>query len=251
MILPRMCDTIHLVLITHGIYFYAVTNFSNPAALQYPTLYVDVFSSPWSLIFKGDMRFQQNDHGRACLRSDFWPRDWPVIQIGSHRHNSTVLNSTCPIMLSEFAYVIRVSVILRFDCEHALLCCHVISFADELRYIPACSGIGCGNVSLSSLTVRENLMDVLVSNGNILLAVTIVCLHINFCVYMLTSENAHMTGRNFSNGIWRVSLIKSLTGNHRWRQHTWLQALVSVSDWSIGLSPVVVICYFSSQASLL
>ncbi|KIM76788.1 hypothetical protein PILCRDRAFT_91424 [Piloderma croceum F 1598] len=34
----RMCDTVHLALITHGIYFYAITNFSNPAALQNPTL---------------------------------------------------------------------------------------------------------------------------------------------------------------------------------------------------------------------
>jgi len=34
----RMCDTVHLALITHGIYFYAITNFSNLDALQNPTL---------------------------------------------------------------------------------------------------------------------------------------------------------------------------------------------------------------------
>jgi len=33
-----MCDTVHLALITHSIYFYAVKNFANPAALQDPTL---------------------------------------------------------------------------------------------------------------------------------------------------------------------------------------------------------------------
>jgi len=37
-----MCDTVHLALITHGLYFYAVTNFSNPKALQDPTLSIMV-----------------------------------------------------------------------------------------------------------------------------------------------------------------------------------------------------------------
>jgi hypothetical protein len=43
----RMCDTVHLALITQGVYFYAVTNFANPAPLQDPTLYVTLLiSSP-------------------------------------------------------------------------------------------------------------------------------------------------------------------------------------------------------------
>jgi hypothetical protein len=42
-----MCDTVHLALITQGVYFYAVTNFANPAPLQDPTLYVTLLiSSP-------------------------------------------------------------------------------------------------------------------------------------------------------------------------------------------------------------
>jgi hypothetical protein len=47
-----MCDTVHLALITHAIYFYTVTNFSNPLALLDPTLYVEVFyfSSNFSVV---------------------------------------------------------------------------------------------------------------------------------------------------------------------------------------------------------
>jgi len=33
-----MCDTAHLALITHDTYFHGITNFSNPAALEIPTL---------------------------------------------------------------------------------------------------------------------------------------------------------------------------------------------------------------------
>jgi len=32
-----LCDTVGLALVTHGVYFYAVTNFANPAAFQDPT----------------------------------------------------------------------------------------------------------------------------------------------------------------------------------------------------------------------
>jgi len=36
------CDTVQLALITHGLYFYAVTNFTNPKALEDPTLSIMV-----------------------------------------------------------------------------------------------------------------------------------------------------------------------------------------------------------------
>jgi len=37
-----ICDSVHLALITHGVYFYAVTNFANPAPLQVPTVSIMV-----------------------------------------------------------------------------------------------------------------------------------------------------------------------------------------------------------------
>ena len=39
----RMCDTVHIALVTDVVYFYAVTNFSNPAVLEDSTLYVTLF----------------------------------------------------------------------------------------------------------------------------------------------------------------------------------------------------------------
>jgi hypothetical protein len=45
----RICDTVHIVIVTHAVYLYAVTNFSNPAALEEATLYFTLFfiESPW------------------------------------------------------------------------------------------------------------------------------------------------------------------------------------------------------------
>lgn len=36
----RLLDSLHLILITHAVYFYAITNFSNAAALLDVTWYV-------------------------------------------------------------------------------------------------------------------------------------------------------------------------------------------------------------------
>ena len=36
----RICDTVHIAIVTHSVYFYAVTNFSNPLALGDATVYV-------------------------------------------------------------------------------------------------------------------------------------------------------------------------------------------------------------------
>ena len=39
----RVCDTVHLALITHATYYYGITNFANPAALLSPTMCVGLF----------------------------------------------------------------------------------------------------------------------------------------------------------------------------------------------------------------
>jgi hypothetical protein len=45
----RICDTAHIAIMTYAVYFYVVTNFANPAALEEATLYVTLFfiKMPW------------------------------------------------------------------------------------------------------------------------------------------------------------------------------------------------------------
>ncbi|KIM76785.1 hypothetical protein PILCRDRAFT_636995 [Piloderma croceum F 1598] len=61
-----MCDTVHLALITHSTYFYAVKTFTNPAALQHPTPTISTHHH----------NLYQQPYDSICVRSSAVEIEW-------------------------------------------------------------------------------------------------------------------------------------------------------------------------------